>query len=85
MIYRLDVNNTIPFEKIENEIFKTSIITAHRMCINAMLQCMFLYIYIVHVHAVDQNIFGHGVKLHTVLLYIDSIFTIQDFTSSNTE
>ena len=55
------------------------------MCINAMLQCMFLYIYIVHVHAVDQNIFGHGVKLHTVLLYIDSIFTIQDFTSSNTE
>ena len=55
------------------------------MCINAMLQCMFLYIYIVHVHGVDQNIFGHGVKLHNVLLYIDSIFTIQDFTSSNTE
>ena len=32
-----------------------------------------------------KNIFGHGIKLHTVLLYIVSIFTIQDFTSSKTD
>ena len=32
-----------------------------------------------------KNIFGHGMKLHTVELCIDSILTIQDFTSSKTD
>ena len=61
------------------------IITAHRMCISTMLECMHLCFYIVHVQSVDKNIFGHGIKLHTVLLYIDSIFTIQNFTSSKND
>ena len=29
-----------------------------------------------------RNIFGHGMESHTILLYIDSIFTLQNFTSS---
>ena len=61
------------------------IITAHRRCISTMRQCMYLCIYIVHVQGVDQNNFGHEIKLHTVLLYIDSIFTIQGFTFSQTD
>ena len=55
---------------------KISIITAHRMCISTMLQCMHLCIYIVHVQGVDQKYFL--IKLPTVLLYIDSIFTKQN-------
>ena len=43
------------------------------MCISKMLQCMYEFINIVHVQGVDQDIFGHGIKLHAVLLYIDSI------------
>ena len=38
------------------------IITAHRMCISTMLECMHLCFYIVHVQSVDKNIFGHGIK-----------------------
>ena len=54
------------------------------MCISTLLQCVHLCIYILHVQGVDckvliKNIFGHGIKLHTVLLYIDSIFTKQDY------
>ena len=54
------------------------------MCISTMLQCKHLCIYIVHVRGVDQNIFGHGIKLHTFLQYTESIFTIQDFAFSKT-
>ena len=55
------------------------------MCFSTMVQFMHLCIYIVHVQGVDKNILGHGIKSHTVLLYIDSIFSMQDFTSSKTD
>ena len=56
--------------------FRILIITAYRMCISNILQCIHLCTYILHVQGVDQNIFEYGIKLDTVLLYIDSIFTI---------
>ena len=54
------------------------------MCISTMQQYMNLCIYILHVQGVDKNIFRHDIKLHTVLLYNDLLFTIQDITSSKT-
>ena len=44
-----------------------------------------LCIYIVHGEGVAEKYFGHEIKLHTVLLYIDSIFTTQDSISSKTD
>ena len=61
---------------------KNLIINAHH---HATVYALILCIYIVHVQGVDQKYFGHVIKLHTFLLYIDSIFTIQDFTSLKTD
>ena len=37
--------------------FRILIITAHRVCISTMLQCMPLCVYIVHGEGVDQKYF----------------------------
>ena len=66
--------------------FRILKITEHRMCISTMLQCIHLCVYIVHVQGVDQKYFlDMEKKFHPVLLYIDSILTIQDFTFSKTD
>ena len=65
--------------------FRILIITSRRMCISTMLQCIHLCITLYICKVLIKNIFGGGLKLHTVLLYVDSIFTIQDFTSSKTD
>ena len=50
--------------------YRILIFTAHRMCISTMLQCMHLWIYIVHVHGVDQKYFWTLNKItHCSALY----------------
>ena len=50
-------------------------------CISTILQCIHLCINIVYMQGVDKKI-GHGIKLLTILLYRDSILTIQDIAFS---
>ena len=54
-------------------------ITAHRMCISTIRQCMYLLIYIVHIQGADQKYFWtwHNITCCSAI-YIDSIFIIQD-------
>ena len=66
--------------------FSILIITAPRMCVSTMLQCMHLCIYIVHVQGVVQKYFWTWNKIaHCSAIYIDSKFTIQDFISSKSD
>ena len=65
--------------------FRILVIAEHRLCISTLLHCTQLCIYIVYVQGADKNIFGHEIKLLTILLCGDSIFTIQDFAFSKND
>ena len=62
--------HTIYLRKYKMKKFSILIITAHRMCITTMLQCMHLSIYIVHVQGVVQNYFWTCTKItHCSAIY----------------
>ena len=62
-------------------IFLNNSIPSHVHLYNATVYA-FAYVYC---KVLINNILGHGIKVYTVLLYIDSIFIIQDFTFSKTD
>ena len=53
---RFKQQHTIHLRKYKMKTFRILIITAHRMCISTMLQCMHLCIYIVHLQGVDNTL-----------------------------
>ena len=55
------------------------------MFVSTMQHCMHLCIYMSMCKVLIKNIFGHGIELLAILLYGDSIFTIQDFAFSKND